>query len=142
MREFVLILQVDFQICKYLSPAIDLQYFLNTSPEPDVFENYKNVLLDEYCNTLASTMKQLNCKTQPPTIEELKASFKQKAAYGMIAAFTVLPLMLIEKDDVKDLDEIMGKDGSFENPAYKNEAYRKAIAKRIPLYDEWGLLDL
>ncbi|XP_020283258.1 uncharacterized protein LOC109854513 [Pseudomyrmex gracilis] len=134
-------IMVDFQICKYSTPAIDLHYFFNTSPAPVVYENHKSVLLNEYCNTLASTMKQLNCKTRPPTMEELKTSLKRRAAYGMIAAFTVLPLMLIEKDNVKDLDEIMGKDGSVENPAYKNEAYRKVITKRIPLYDEWGLLD-
>jgi len=87
-------------------------------------------------------MQQLNCKTQPPAMEELKTTLKQRARYGMIAAFTVLPLVLCHKDEVKDLDEMMGTEGSFNNLAYKNEAYRKVMTKRIPLYDKLGLLDV
>lgn len=131
---------MDFQLCAYTSPAVDLLYFLSTSPSPSVIENSKSVLLNEYHNTLTSTIQQLNCKTQAPTIEELKASLKQRASYGMIAAFTVLPLVLCNKDDVKDLGEMMGEDGN--NLAYQNELYRKVITKNIPMYDEWGLLDL
>lgn len=92
-------------------------------------------------STLSATMKQLSCKTQPPTLEELKAALKQRAAYGMISSFTVLPLVMADKSEVKDLDEILDKDG-YTNPAYKNEVYQKIMMKRIPMYDEWGLLDI
>ncbi|XP_011633621.1 uncharacterized protein LOC105424846 [Pogonomyrmex barbatus] len=133
---------VDFQLCVYTSPALDLLYFLSTSPSPDVIENHKQVLLDEYLKTLSATMKQLDCKTQPPTMEELKTTLKQRASYGMIASFTVLPMVLCCKSEAKNIDEIMSKDGTFVNPGYKSESYRKLIMKRLPLYDEWGLLDL
>lgn len=136
-----LILQVDFQLSNYTSPAIDLLYFLSTSPSLEAIENNKDVLLDEYLNTLSSIMKQLGCKTQPPTMEKLKDSLKERAAYGMIASFTVLPIVICEKSAVKDIDEIMSKDGSFENPGYKGKLYRKIMTKRIPIYDEMGLLD-
>ncbi|XP_029160636.1 uncharacterized protein LOC114932532 [Nylanderia fulva] len=132
---------VDFQLCVYASPALDLLYFLSTSPSPDVIENNKDVLINEYLNTLSATMKQLNCKTQPPTMEKLKDSIKRRASYGMIASFTVLPLVLIDKSEVKDLDEIMDKDG-YTNPGYKNEIYKQIMAKRMPKYDEMGLLDI
>jgi len=121
---------VDFQICVYTSPAIDLLYFLSTSPSPDVIENQKNILLDEYLGTLSTTMKQLNCETQPPTKDELKASLKRRTAYGMIASFTVLPLVLCSKSEAKDF------------PGLKSESYKKLMIKRLPLYDDWGLLDL
>jgi len=85
-------------------------------------------------------MKQLNCETQPPTKEELKATLKRRAAYGMIASFAILPIALCSKSEVKDLDEILGND-TFINPL-KSESYKKLMLKRLPLYDEWGLLDL
>ncbi|KMQ87508.1 hypothetical protein RF55_13191 [Lasius niger] len=132
---------VDFQICVYTSPAVDLLYFLSTSPSSDVIENNKDILINEYLSTLSATMKQLDCKTQPPTKEELKASMKRRAAYGMIASFTVLPMILVDKNEVKNLDEIMSKDG-YTNPGYKNETYKKIMMKRVPMYDEWGLLDV
>jgi len=85
-------------------------------------------------------MKQLDCKTQPPTKEELKASMKQRASYGMIASMTILPLIMSDKDEAKDLDEIMNNDGH--TPGYKNELYKKIMMKRIPIFDELGLLDI
>lgn len=140
-RELRLILQVDFQLCVYTSPAIDLLYFLSTSPSVETIENNKDVLLNEYHNTLTSIMKQVGCKTQPPTMEKLKASLKERAIYGMIASFTVLPLVVCHHDEVKDFDEMMSQDGGYENPGYKGKLYRQIIAKRIPMYDELGLLD-
>jgi len=136
-----LILQVDFQICLYTSPAIDLLYFLNTSPSPDVIENHKDILLDEYLGTLSTTMKQLNCETQPLTKDELKTTLKRRAAYGMIASFTVLPIVLCCKSEAKDINELLGTD-TFINPGLKSESYKKLMIKRLPLFDKWGLLDL
>ncbi|XP_077275264.1 uncharacterized protein LOC143904443 isoform X2 [Temnothorax americanus] len=132
---------VDFQLCVYTSPAIDLQYFLSTSPSPDVIENKKDVLLNEYLSALSATLKQLGCKTQPPTIEELKAALKRRASYGMIASFSVLPIVLCCKTEAKDFDEILSN-GSFSNPGLKGENYKKLMMKRLPMYDECGLLDL
>ncbi|XP_071582213.1 uncharacterized protein [Temnothorax nylanderi] len=132
---------VDFQMCVYTSPAIDLQYFLNTSPSPDVIENKRDVLLNEYLGALSATMKQLGCKTQPPTMEELKATLKRRASYGMISSFSCLPIVLCCKAEAKDLDEIMNPD-TFSSPGLKSEGYKKLMMKRIPMYDEWGLLDL
>ncbi|XP_011144503.2 uncharacterized protein LOC105186165 isoform X1 [Harpegnathos saltator] len=135
---------VDFQLAVYTSPAIDLLYFLSTSPSVETIENNKDVLLDEYLKTLSCTMKEIGCKTQPPTIEKLKDSLKERAAYGMIASFTVLPIVVCDKDNIRDLDEILGggDDGGYENPSIKGALFRKIISKRIPMYDEMGLLDL
>ncbi|XP_011705747.1 PREDICTED: uncharacterized protein LOC105460949 [Wasmannia auropunctata] len=132
---------VDFQSSVYTSPTIDFMYFLNSSISFDAIENKKDVLLNEYFNTLLTTMKQLNCKTQPPTMEELKNTMKRKASYEMISSFTVLPMMLCPKTEAKDLDEIMNT-GTWVNPGLKSENFKKIMIKRIQLYDEWGLLDL
>jgi len=86
-------------------------------------------------------MEQLNCETQPPTKDELKASLKRRAAYGMIASFTVLPIVLCSKSEAKDINEILSTD-NFINPGVKSESFKNLMIKRLPLYDEWGLLDL
>ncbi|XP_018375709.1 PREDICTED: uncharacterized protein LOC108769302 [Trachymyrmex cornetzi] len=129
---------INFQLCVYTTPVLDLIYFLNTSPSLDIMENKKNILLNEYFDTLSVTMKQLNCKTQPLTMEELKVTIKRKASYEMIVFFVILPFLLCSKAEAKDLDEL-SSDG---NPGVKSENFRKLMIKRLPLYDEWGLLDL
>ncbi|XP_011705577.1 PREDICTED: uncharacterized protein LOC105460783 isoform X2 [Wasmannia auropunctata] len=132
---------VDFQTCVYTSPAFDFLYFLNSSLSFDAIENKKDVLLNEYYSILLMTMKQLNCKTQPPTMEELKDAIKRRASLEMVSSFVVLPLMLCPKTEAKDFDEMMGTD-IWISPGLKSEDFKKLIIKRIPLYDEWGLLDL
>lgn len=133
---------VDFQMCCYSSPALDLQYFLCTSPRMEVYENSRHTLLEEYHKTLCNTMKEIGCTVSPPTMVELERYMKERALYGMIAAFTVLPLVLNDKSEALDLDEMMSKDGSYQNPAYEGAIYRKQMIKRLPMYDEMGLLDL
>ncbi|KYM76310.1 hypothetical protein ALC53_13337 [Atta colombica] len=132
---------VDFQISVYASPALDLLYFLNSSISLDIIEYKRDVLLNEYLDTLTTTMKLLNCKTQPPTMKELKATLKRRASFGMITSFVILPFMLCSKAEAKDLDEILST-GTYINAGLKSESYKKILIKRLPLYDEWGLLDL
>jgi len=137
----LILLQVDFQISVYASPALDLLYFLNSSISLDIIEYKRDVLLNKYLDTLTKTLKLLNCKTQPPTMKELKATLKRRASFGMITSFVILPFMLCSKAEAKDLDEILST-GSYINAGLKSESYKKILIKRLPLYDEWGLLDL
>ncbi|XP_011060289.1 PREDICTED: uncharacterized protein LOC105149522 [Acromyrmex echinatior] len=129
---------VDFQMCVYTSPAFDLLCFLNSSTSFDVIEYKKDVLLSEYLDMLTTTMKQLNCKTEPPTMKELKAILKRRASLEMLISFTVLPYML-RCQTKTDLNEIIST-GTFIYS--KNESFKQLMIKRLPLYDEWGLLDL
>ena len=134
-------MQVDFQMCIYASAALDLIYLLNSSIFFDITEHKTDILLNEYLYTLSTTMKQLNCKTQPPTMKELKASIKRKVSYEMVISFIILPLLMCCKSEAKDFDEILCSD-TYMNPGLKSESLKKILIKKLPLYDEWGLLDL
>ena len=138
--KFFTILQVDFQLCFYCSPAIDLQYFFNTSLNDDMLLKNEELLLNEYLKELKRILEKARCKVEPPTMADLKRMMKERAMYGMIAAFSVLPLMLVDKSEVKDVGEMLSQE-EFEHPAYKSAAYRKAMARRIPKFDQLGLLD-
>ncbi|XP_014606111.1 PREDICTED: uncharacterized protein LOC106787889 [Polistes canadensis] len=132
---------VDFQMCVYGSPALDLQYFLSTSPNNDVYENKKETLINEYYSTLCKTMKQLDCKTPPPSMEKLQKSIDDYEMVAMISSFAILPLVLVDRKEAKDINEIMGTDGGYDDSAYKTDIYREVISKRIPYYDQLGLMD-
>ncbi|XP_011060316.1 PREDICTED: uncharacterized protein LOC105149531 [Acromyrmex echinatior] len=132
---------VDFQMCIYASATLDLLYLFNSSISIDVIEHKTDILLNEYLHTLSTTMNQLNCKTQPPTMTELKVSIKRKASYGMLTSFIFLPLLVGYKSEAKDFDEILCS-GTYTNPGLKNEIFKEILIKKLPLYDEWGLLDL
>lgn len=133
--------QIDFQTSYYSSPAIDLLYFFNTSISEDVYYNQQNVFLEEYHKMLSLTMINVGCKTRPPTFEELQKSMKERAILGAITSFTVLPVALVDKSDVKDADEMWTADGELlDNPGLKSETFRKIMNRRLPLFDADGLL--
>ncbi|KOC66570.1 hypothetical protein WH47_08963 [Habropoda laboriosa] len=132
---------VDFQLALYTSPAIDLHYFLNTSPSEKVRDDCIDSLLDEYLKTLTATMKQLGCKTQPPTKDALLKSMEERAIYGLISMMTVLPVIVVDKSEVKDIDEMLGGNGIVESPGMKSPIFRRIMQKKLPKYAQMGLLD-
>ena len=133
---------MDFQLCNYNSPTMDLLYFFNTSLTEDTLVANRDRLLDEYLKCLSSTMSRLGCRTAAPSRAELEAAMQKYAIVGMIACFAVLPMMLVDKSEVKDLGEIFGEEeGQFSNPAYAGKSYRRIMVKRLPKFDEMGLLD-
>lgn len=134
--------QVDFQLCVWTSPAVDILYFMNTSPSDDVIVHHWGALLQEYLDTLTKTMTRLGCKTKAPSMAALEKSLKEREFYGVISACTILPLMLVDKSEAKSLDEIMGEDGEYENPGYKGPLYRKTMLRRLPDWNARGLLDV
>lgn len=58
---------LDFQSCRWTSPAIDIICFSVTSINPAVFQNYFPLLLDIYTQTLNATLKYLKCEKKLDT---------------------------------------------------------------------------
>ncbi|XP_046144692.1 uncharacterized protein LOC123988486 isoform X2 [Osmia bicornis bicornis] len=131
---------VDFQQCLNSSPALDLHYFMATSLSEEVYEHKRGLLLDEYLKTLTSVMKRLGCKTSPPTMDELQRTLKERQMFELIASALVLPITLLEKDKVMDVNELLQADCK-DNPGHKSDAFRNVMSKRLPRYMEMGLLD-
>lgn len=132
---------VDFQMCCHGSPALDLLYFLGTSPRDDIRAHKRELLLREYHTSLTDTMTKLKCNTEAPSFEKLQGMLRDRAFYEVVACFVLLPLVLVDKNEYKTLDEIMSPDGTYENPGYQNKIYRQVMTRVLPLYDSMGLLD-
>lgn len=87
-------------------------------------------------------MTILKCNTEAPSFEDLKKILRTRALCEIVPAFTILPVILTDKDEVKSLDEMITLDGKYENPAYQGKLYREVMTRLLPVYDNMGLLDL
>ncbi|XP_011501669.1 PREDICTED: uncharacterized protein LOC105365253 [Ceratosolen solmsi marchali] len=131
---------VDFQFSHYSSPGIDLQYFFNTSLNDNYFTKNEQKLLEEYLRTLTLTMSRLKCQTKAPTMDELMKMYKDRAFLGMMASLIILPIILVKKDESMNINELM--DASVNGSVvYGGKSFRKAIVKRLPIFDKMGFLD-
>ena len=80
---------VDFQRSRFSSPALDLHFFMYTSPSQEVrFEHMDD--LETYHTELWKTIKMLGCSDVGITIDHLKQEFDNRAYFGLITACTSL----------------------------------------------------
>jgi hypothetical protein len=134
----------DFQLSRYSSPALDLLYFMYTSPSEDVRSEYTEYLLETYHKELRYTLKVLGCEHHKFTIKQLKKEFEEKSFFGLITACTVLAAVLAEPTETYDMDNFK-EDGSCLDPTcfekvYSGRRYRQATQKLLPHFENKGLL--
>lgn len=73
---------VDFQFSCWASPAVDLQYFLNTSLHESLRPDRFDELIAYYHEHLADFLKRLDYKQDIPTLGQFKVQFEDKLIYG------------------------------------------------------------
>lgn len=135
---------VDFQLCYFSSPGIDLNYFLSTSPRADVRENKRDQILAGYYKNFISTLVELNVKNIP-----CEATFKKEVLareyYGFMAAVGILPIVLLDKEASKDSNlEAMGDadaGAKLRHAMYFGENFQRAMKYLLPAFDRNNVLD-
>lgn len=135
-------LMLDYQMSVYTSPAIDLLYFLNICPEKNLMCAKDDFLLASYLAALRKTMKAIGCKTQPPSMEELKHSMHERRIYGVMAGVVFLPRMMGNAEDTETFDVIL-KDlkGETRMDVFKNPDVTEILKIMLPIMDQRAYFD-
>ncbi|XP_075212699.1 uncharacterized protein LOC142319374 [Lycorma delicatula] len=136
------VIPIDFQICRYATPAIDIVYFMNGSAKEEVKVEKYDDLLNIYLDKLNTHLQIFGSK------ERLKKSELTKAIdnCGIFAVFSTvftLPLIIIDQKlmEIKDmtLEELKTiHDNSSEDVYLKNEKYLKILIKRFEEFEKKG----
>lgn len=132
------ILLIDFQLCIYGTPAIDLcyaKYMLTNSERRDELISY-------YYEVFSDSLKKMGFKGKIPTFEDLENELKINGYYDVLLAISSLPFQVIPLADIfEDLfDPVKGDElrkGFFKNPVVQN-MYKKLL----PEFLEKGYFDL
>lgn len=86
-RRVVKTAALDYQVCSWGSPAIDLTYFLYLVVHRDVLDNHRDQLLEEYHRHFVYCLTRLNFQGWVPTHEDLQAELNRNVFFGK-SAFT------------------------------------------------------
>ncbi|XP_059620995.1 uncharacterized protein LOC132264721 [Phlebotomus argentipes] len=135
---------VDLQLSYYASPANDLQYFLNTSPQIQIRRHQREDLLRVYYKSFRQTLRELNHKIIP-TFDDLLAEVRQWEMFGFMSAVFVLPLVLMEKQSTQG----SGIDGLVDPEAvqemtqimFSGKRFTEAMQEILRRCDEMKLFD-
>ncbi|XP_069690959.1 uncharacterized protein [Periplaneta americana] len=126
---------VDYQICHWTSPAIDLQYFFHTSLSSDLIDK-QHILVQEYYNSLVDALTKLGYKHFQPTMSQLEKQLEKRGLYGLLTSCTILPITLADRSNVPDLMKILTK----ENEVHLSEVYMSVMRKFLPVFEKRGCI--
>ena len=127
---------VDYQLCHFTNAAQDLQYFLHTSPSINLLEKH-SVLVEEYYNTLHSTLTSLGRADLCPSSQQFHKQLDKLGRYAVLVACSVLPIFLADQTNLPDFEKLLKEGQSF----HFSERYKDAIKTLLPLFEQNGWLD-
>jgi hypothetical protein len=138
---------VDFQVSRFTSPALDLQYFMYTSPTEEVRFKHMDDLLEVYHIELRKVLQVLGCSEVKFTLQQLKKEFEDKAFFGLITSCTLLNLILADPKDAVDLEHLTLDDmrAVEKNPmqeGFSGSIYRETFQKLLLHFESKGLLEV
>jgi len=99
------IIFIDFQLVGYVSPTLDLVYFLASSTTGQLREKYLPHILTLYHTTFISMVNRLGVMVDF-SYEDLLEDFRKARLHGLNFALSALPAILAEKpEDILDTEE-------------------------------------
>ena len=127
---------VDYQVCHFTNPAQDLQFFLYTSPSINLLEKH-SVLVEEYYNTLHSTLTTLGHADLCPSSHQFHKQLDKLGPFAVLVACSLLPAIMPDQTHIPDLEKLLKEGQSF----HFSEIYKDTIKILLPLFEQKGWLD-
>ncbi|XP_052870608.1 uncharacterized protein LOC128276184 [Anopheles cruzii] len=127
---------VDYQICNYGSPGLDLVYCLYNCSRFEVREKRIGELLQIYHCSLADGLKTAGYRGSVPTLADVQREFDRHEFIGLLSGLSMLPVILLPRldDIVLTFDTFFDKQHAdrLRQMQYTGEKYRRSV---IPLLD-------
>lgn len=138
---------VDFQLARFSSPVLDLQYFLCTSTSDEVRFRQRDHLLSEYHAEFRDTLEVLDLDPDQYTLEQLKEEFEETEGFGLLVVCTMLWAMLARTCDVPDFSQLTEEDWKPSettwqqfDKALSGSRYREVMQTFLRHYENKGIL--
>lgn len=127
---------VDWQICRYGSPAIDLVYFLFLGTDDQFRSEHYSTVIDVYYRSLCDHLTKLGgdpAKQFPRA--ELNRQLKAFGKFAFVMAILILPVICTPSEDLPDLDKtaegVEKQDGGSYHIGANSEVGELRYRKRI-----------
>lgn len=139
---FMLTCQLIEIVSRYSTPALDLHYFLFTSPQPSVLSEHMFELLEIYHQALMADLAVLGIDVDY-SLEQLHKDMQNRAAFGLLAIVQILPHIVAPPSEVFDLDNFASEVAADEHPLmtnFKNPQYQAIAGSYLEHMEAVGYL--
>ncbi|EDV41605.2 uncharacterized protein Dana_GF17427 [Drosophila ananassae] len=135
---------VDFQLCKWGSPAQDLWELIICSAKHSIRIECFDSFIRIYHTHLVRCLKTLNFSERLPLLRDLHMSMIKYGFWGYFTTFTHLVFILLPVDTEASLVKLTqpGEEGDrFRAKVYTNPLYVRAVLSILPFLYRRGILD-
>uniref|UniRef100_A0A182SC30 CHK kinase-like domain-containing protein n=1 Tax=Anopheles maculatus TaxID=74869 RepID=A0A182SC30_9DIPT len=136
---------VDFQMCMWSSPVIDLHYFIFSSVRANLKLRQLDHLICYYYQHLTENLTLLQYGGVRPSLQDLHSDFIERQLYGLSTAFSVFPICVMEKTDNASIDLMLdqGDAGTaFKEKMYNGAAYVEQMIPILEYFYDNGAFDI
>lgn len=159
-------MQIDFQLCIYASPVIDLAYILYVVGDSQVRDECRAELLKIYHDEFTSVLEKLGYLKTPPSLLDLHIELMRNGFMGMLdnnpnfttipnhflfaevfVSICFLPMFFMDFSKFSDVGEFDGKVTVekmefFRTMTFREPVYKAIMEKELLRFLHNGQLDL
>lgn len=127
--------QIDFQICNYATPAIDLIYALYHFTSTENRQKHRDELILCYYNQFVASLKQFGFMKTPPSLIDLQVELLRNGNLEVILAVcnVIVYYMDFSKMTAEDFDMGEGTKRAYKR-LYNGPEYKPMIMKELPRF--------
>uniref|UniRef100_A0A1A9WJF6 CHK domain-containing protein n=1 Tax=Glossina brevipalpis TaxID=37001 RepID=A0A1A9WJF6_9MUSC len=138
------VMLLDYQLCYYGSPAVDLNYLLYGSVNENVRKMHLKYIVREYHHILKETLEKLNYNGFIPSLKDISIDMIRNSLQGVIAATCLTPIIFMEKEGYENLEYLisLNEQGSqIRRENVENPKCRTFLQRTIKEFELSGFLD-
>lgn len=135
---------VDFQMCYYSSPMLDLHYLIVSSLNKECRTTQMDYIVFLYHKCLERNLKRLGYKKKIPTLLELQMDFLDTGAFAVYTTLSIFPVISAPSSDDSTLDNLTNNSEdskALKRLIYTNSKFTEALEVLIPYFERKGYLE-
>lgn len=131
---------IDWQLCRYVSPILDLSYFIFICTDEELRKKHFEELLDVYYKSLSEYLKRLggDVERQFPR-DAFEEQWKKYGRFGLLMGLILLPMICTAMEELPSMEDYVDRiEKEEKNVKYEYgvseksfEMYRKRMAGMI-----------
>ncbi|GAB0088772.1 uncharacterized protein DMENIID0001_032360 [Sergentomyia squamirostris] len=137
-------LMLDYQLCNWGSPGIDLNFLLYGSIDDSVRRTKLNQLIEHYHFVMTDILKKLKFSRKMPTLQNIYSEVSRTGFHGVNAALCLRPMAMMPPRENAHMETFLsdGPEGvAFRKDVYSNPKYQQFIKPLLQEFDQKGYFD-
>lgn len=137
------VLLIDFQLCNWASPALDIIYALYMVASTETRKNHREEIISYYYDQFVLTLKDIALLTNIPTLLDLQAELLNHGFYEVFMAVCFMGMRFIDFTKI-DMNELMDPEKGrklMADTIYESEGFKDSIKSELKRFLNKGFLD-